>query len=416
MKKKDIIKLISFILCLILVFPLSMMVGFYAYDNTPTLTSGAFNNIELNVVGQSIETKEAMNQEYWDSLVKDIDAEFQNTAGRFVQGDDVAAMASSDHTFPISIMSATPSTSDRIYATNHIYLTHGDSWASISESGVYMSQTLAFSLIETGIYGSIGLSDFVGQNVTLRVGSTELALTVGGLFNNTAATYARYYANTLETEIVYISLENTFKLDTSSTKGFITYENSSNRNYDVYQRIVNDEAIKEQYLHSSVLRERLAYIQNYRTQSYIIWLCLLFTLLAVADAVALLILSKKVFAYLQSIDNEKLKFLNWMQRRENYYFILLAVGFAIACLCIAIGKSINLPYLSLPIPFINTGSMAALSISFLLICAVLWVMFGLKRFVDDSFHPDEIPEINIATRNINDESWMWEPDGEKWKE
>lgn len=386
MKKKSLFNLIALIVSIVAVFPVSMFAGFYGYDNSATFIEKSFADSfkTSKLIAQSIWTDEPKDLDYWSALSDEIDTEFQNTVSRVVKNEETAILPSEEHPLPITIASATPSESDKIYAENHLLLMYGESWNSLNEKGTYISYELATKLIETGVYGDISQRHLLGETVILKSGSHALLMTIGGIFFSEEDSVSKYYSECLEDEIVYISLENTFELDTSSTKGFVTYEEGSSDNTEVYRRITGDISINENYIHSESMRTYIRDIESYAALNSKTWLCLLFSVMTIVLSIVFLLFSKRAFLEIGEIKSDSSRFLEWLQKKNNFFLALLTVGVAIACILIGIGRTVFFSFGTITLPFITPGSMCGVSLVVLVNYAVLWLFLRSADVINDS--------------------------------
>lgn len=403
MNRSGIVNLVVLVLSLVVSFPLSMFAGYYGYDNGEVLIENSFTEClkSTAVIAQSVETSEAEGLEYWSNLNEEISNEFQNTVSRVIKSDDTVIAPSEEFNFSVSIASTACAESDKSYSVNHIYISRGTSWEAIGTNSIYIGRSLATQLAETGIYGSISFAQMIDKTITLKGPSGELSMTVGGIFYDIGS--AEYYSDCLEDEVVYISLENTFKLDTSSTKGLVTYEEGSTKNGTVYKRISGDSSIRETYLHSESMRAHIQDIQSYRALNYKVWLCVLFSVMTAISSIVFLIFSEKVFFDLKDVvDANDSRLLRWIRRKDNYFLILLVVGITIACGFLGLGRLIYFSYGLITLPFLSTGSIFGVSLVVLIDYAILWIGFRSKNFIKESLLDGESKTVeNVIVSTLH---------------
>lgn len=374
MKKKGLFYLISSVFYIASIFCLSYFSGFFIYDNSSAKISDSIENYiktsDSKVECQKIMASNEWSIEKWQSI-KENDIPINNTFSRVIRNVKVKDFDGEKH--QIIAMSA-ESYEQSKYSTNHIYIAYGYSWKKIDENCVYISTKFANNFLlssKTNVIRSF--QDLIGKNLTFESDETNITLQIGGVFYSTPNTYANHYAACFENEeVFYMSLENSFALESNSKEGFVTYEAGSKTNFQTYSFINKSLDISKATFYNVSLESDIANIIDfYNNKNRYIY----FVVLLVLDILFLIFFIKHLRrnkAHYNNLFSKSNLLKRLGNKLLNKCYLFSCYVFIVYCFLLFVIKRFSLSHLKTKIEFINEGSMTFTSLSFLLIIMVIW--------------------------------------------
>lgn len=377
MKKKGIFCLISTVFYIASIFCLSYFSGFFIYDNSSTKISDSIESYiktsDSKVECQKIIASNEWSIEKWQNI-KENDIPINNTFSRVIRNVEVKDFDGEKH--QIIAMSAEAYEQSK-YSTNHIYIDYGYSWKKIDENCVYISTKFANNfLLSSKTNGIMSFQDLIGKNLTFKSNEANITLQIGGVFYSTPNTYANHYSTCFENEeVFYMSLENTFALESNSKEGFVTYEEDSKTNFQTYSFINKSLDISKATFYNISLENDIDNIKDfYKNKNRYIYsvVLLAFDILFLIFFIKHLRRNKTHYINIFSKSNLLKKIGNNLL---NKYYLFSCYIFIIYCFLIFVIKRFSLSHSKTKIAFINEGSLTFTSLSFLLIIIVIWLDF-----------------------------------------
>lgn len=394
------------ILSLVSIFIASFFSGFFVYDNSNSMIEKTLDYYSSSspalVEAQQFMLEEDWLIEEWENVEATASVPLSNSFSRVVRS--IQFKNFDGILYDTNVLSTASYEFDTKYSANHIYISYGGSWNNINNDYVYISDNFAEMLKSSSSYGELEVNNLIGMPITFICSSgEELILKIGGVFFTPSNSYSNYYQSCFDDEnIVYVSLENSFKLSSASKEGFVTYENSSKTNFDTYEYIRNNEDIISSAFYNNSLNLDIDntfafYSDNMRF--------LYFALLLLASFFFIFVYIKLTYSIIDAkfglnFKNEKIK--RFVDEKKNIYYLLSVVILGIGCLLILLLRDTTLSFQSVTLSFANTGSMSVVSLSFVILLLFLWGHYLLSKKKEDVFifDEDKTPKIINVTMKI----------------